>query len=170
MKSLDEYILGETSEQRDFDTRNENRDVASAMASQAQGSIRIFTHSLESPVYNDRHFILHVKNLATRSKNTHINILVKNSASAIKSGHRIIELARQLSSSIHLHIPPREFQEYPGAFMLADDSGFIYKNHGETFKGYYNFNDKLKVRDLEKVFMEAWERSMPDPEMRRLYI
>jgi hypothetical protein len=170
MSESENRILGESNEQIDFDTRDENRELANALASQAERLIRIYTLDLETAIYDDNDFIRTLTRLATSSRKSEIQILVQNSSRAVKTGHRIIELARKFTSSIHLHNPPRNMKEYTSAFLLADESGLLFKAHGDSYKGYANFNDKLRNRDLDKIFHEAWERSQPDPEMRRLYI
>lgn len=169
--SLDEgHSLGETSDRIEFDSRAENRALALALASQSARCIRIFTQDLENFVYDAQDFIQALTSLATRNRRSQIQILVNDPNNAIKMGHRLIELSRSFTSSIHIHNPSREYQDDISAYMLCDDSGYLYKPVASQYKGQVNFNDKLRVRELNKQFEEMWQRSTPDPELRRLYI
>lgn len=165
-----QFILGESNQQNQFEGRLENCDIATELAGQSRQIIRILTPNLEHHVYDDGHFNHAIMSLATRSKQSQIKVLVKDSAQSVKSGHRLIELARKFTSSIHIHVTPDDLVEIDNAFLLADQSGYLYKHVGTLYQGQYNFNDKLKVRELIKVFDNAWDRSKPDPELRRLFI
>ncbi len=167
---LDKYILGETEQLQSFDGRDDNRQIALELCRQAHQQIRIFTPHLESAIYDDADLIQCLSALATRSPQTHIKVLVKDSEQAVKSGHRLIELSRRFTSSMHLHKTPADTDNIDSAFLVVDNAGYLYKQLGSQFHGQFNFNDKLKVRELAKHFDEAWERSRPDPEMRRLFI
>jgi len=164
------YILGESNELISFDSRLENRELAMALIRQVHTQIRILTPNLENPVYDNPQLTQSLNRLVTQNRHASIKVLVNDSGTAVKTGHRIIELSRRLSSSIQLHKTPEEMQEYGAAILLVDDAGYIYKHHGDSFQGQANFNDKLKVRELSKAFDESWERSKSDTELRRLYI
>lgn len=166
----EQYILGEDNALISFDSRMENRELATNLIRQAGKQIKIWTVNLESPIYDNLQLTQSLSKLATKNHHTSIKILVNDSTAAVKAGHRLIELARQFSSSIHLHKIPEDIPEYNAALLLVDDSGYLYKQHGDSFQGQANFNDKLKVLELGKTFDAAWERSKPDTELRRLYI
>ncbi len=167
---LDHYKLGQTNEQAAFENRLENREIATALINQAQQQLRVFTPDLEKSVYDDAYVIHAIEQLALRSRQTQIRVLVRDSGAATRSGHRLIELCRRHTSSIHLHITPKDIDDSDSAFLLVDNAGYIYKTISSTYKGHFNANDKLKVRELGKRFELAWEHSRPDPEMRRLFI
>jgi len=166
----DEFILGETNQLQSFDGRSENRQIVAEFCRQAQQQIRIFTPQLEGDIYDNADLIRSLSALATRSPQTRIRVLVKDSAQAVKSGHRLIELSRRFTSSIHLHKTPVDTDNIDSAFIIVDNAAYLYKQVGSLFRGQFNFNDKLKARELTKHFDEAWERSQPDLEMRRLFI
>ena len=167
---LEAMQLGETSGLEQFDGRRENRDVASALISQAKHKISLFTPNLENPVYDNQDVMSAIRKLASSHRHVRIRILVKDATAAVKTGHRLIETARHFSTSIQIHKTPKDTENIDTAYLLIDDAGYLYKHHGELFQGQFNFNDKFRVRELSKVFDEAWDRSSPDPELRRLYI
>jgi len=165
-----DYTLGENNTLISFDSRLDNREIATSLIRQAKYRIRILTPDLENPVYDNLELNQSLSRLASLHKHSSINILVSDSTAAVKQGHRIIELARQFNSSIHLHQTPQDRQEMNFAMLIADDSGYLYKHHGDSYQGQACFYDKSKVRELAKTFDDAWERSQSDPELRRLFI
>jgi len=167
---LSDYILGDTAELQSFDGRLDNREVVLSLCSQAQQQIRIFTPDLENPVYDNPDLIRALTVLTTRNRKTHIKVLIKDSTQAIKTGHRLIELSRRLTSSIFLHRMPAHIENRDTAFLIVDNSGYCHKHVGTLYHGQFNFNDKIKVRDLGKFFDDAWDQSRADPEMRQLFI
>jgi hypothetical protein len=164
------YILGETDRQVQFDGRLENRQIAAELIKQAHQQICIFTPDLEKHIYDDADLIRSLGQLAIRSRQTQIRVLVRDAEQAVKSGHRLIELYRRHTSSIHIHQIPEDTDNIQAAYLIVDNAGYLYKHMGNLFNGYFNANDKLKVRELSKHFDGAWERSRPDPDMRRLFI
>jgi hypothetical protein len=170
MQNHDENILGETDQIIDFESRLENRELAVAMTEQARQTIRILTVDLESPVYDHESFIQAITRLVKRSRNSTVQILVRDSAQAITHGHRLIECSRKFSSYIHLHNPSRDDEGFTNAFLVADESGYIYKQDATRYEGAANFKDTFRARELNEIFDGYWERSRPDPEMRRLFI
>lgn len=167
---LDHYTLGESNEQQSFDSRIDNREIILHLCRQTRQDIRIFTPDLESPIYDHPDLIRSLTVLATRHRQSVIRILVKDAGQAIKNGHRLIELSRRLTSSIFIHRMPNNIDNRESAYLTADNAGFCHKHAGTLYNGQFNFNDKLKVRDLIKSFDEAWGHSRIDPEMRRLFI
>lgn len=120
MPDTNTNILGETNQIINFETRLENRELAISMAGQARRTLKILTYDLENAVYDCEPFIQAVTQLVKRSQNVKVHILIRDSTSAIKQGHRLIELARKFSSYIHLHNLSRDDEGYMSAFLVAD--------------------------------------------------
>ena len=167
---LEQYTLGETNELISFDSRIENRELATAMIRQAHNEIKILTPNLENPVYVNQELAQSFSRLITQNRHASIKILVNDSTPAVKAGHRLIELSQNFTSRMQIHKTPEEMHEYGEAILLIDNAGYVYKHHGDGFQGQANFNDKLKVREMLQSFDRAWERSKPDSELRRLHI
>lgn len=170
MENLQQYTLGQTGQLIEFDDSDDNRAIIDAMAGQATRSLRILTPDLEPALYDQEGFIRSVTALATRSRFAEILILVDDSDTAARRGHRLIEVARRFPSYIHLHRPCSEHRGFSNSFLLADERGYLNKNHARRYEGSADFNDPLKVRELGARFKEMWERSQPDSGLRRLHI
>ena len=56
------------------------------------------------------------------------------------------------------------------AFLLADDTGYLHRPLYSRYEGTAGFNNPAMNLRLKRYFTEVWERSIPDVEMRRLYL
>jgi hypothetical protein len=97
-------------------------------------------------------------------------ILLQDGRSAVQNGHRIIELSRRLNSRIQIRRPPAEYLDFGETFLLADNSGYLQRPLYSRYEGTASFNNPGTTRRLKQYFMEVWEHSQPDVEMRRLHI
>jgi len=170
MTDFNEYILGESKEKIQLETIEENRMAAIALAKQASRSLHIFSYDLDPMVYDNSEFVDAVKNLAIGHSQAQVHIVIQDSRKIIESGHRIVELARRVSSSIHIRKTPAELKSHSQAFLIADKTGLLYRTIGDRFEGYVNFNDRFECKNLLDFFSSTWEHSTPDPELRRLHI
>ncbi len=168
--SLETAVLGETITRIDLSTSEEHRLAARRMAEQAQRSLLIHTRNLDPAIYDAQDFIDAVGKLARSSRRAEVRILVQDSGPVVQRGHRLIQLAYQLTSFIKIRRPDEMFKDFNQAFLLADDRGYIHRPHGDRFEGTACFNDPARVAELRQYFDRVWEHSQPDPNIRRLDI
>lgn len=163
-------VLAEAAGTLEFSDVRELRDISTHMLGQARRQLLIFSRDLDASVFDQQLFLDGVKQLALSSQYARIQVLLQDNAKAIKEGHRLVELARRLSSAIELHKPHPDHLQQPENFMLVDNSGFVYRKLASRYRGIASFHDPLENRRLDEFFREMWEHSEPDPELRRLYI
>lgn len=167
---LERYILGETAETLAIETLEECAAVSLALVEQAKRTLHVFSRDLDARLYDTAPFLEAVRQLAIRGRFTDIRILVQSTDHAIKSGHRLIELARHLNSYIHMRAVHPEFRDYNQAFLVADEHGFLQRGLADRFEGKASFYDPLEARELVRFFTKVWEMSGRDPGLQRLHI
>ena len=170
MIDFNQCILGESQEKLTIDTLEENRLGAIALAGQAKRTLHIFSYDLEPLIYDNNEFVEAAKNLAIGDSHSYVQIILQDSRKIIDNGHRLVELARRISSSIQIRKTPPELKAHAQAFLIADKTGLLYRSIGERFEGHVNFNDRFECKHLLDFFASTWEHSNPDPELRRLHI
>lgn len=170
MTEFKNCVLGESPEKLVIDSIEQNRLAAIALARQARRSLHIFSYDLDPFIYDHSEFIEAVKNLAIGHSQSFVQIILQDSRKVIDNGHRLIELARRLSSSVQIRKTPPELKTYAQAFLIADKTGLLYRSVGDRFEGYAHFNDRFECKHLLDFFATTWEHSNPDPELRRLYL
>jgi hypothetical protein len=170
MDQTQQYILGEHDEILSLESMQDNRDIALSMIQQAKRSLHIFTQDLDPPLFDTPAFTEAVKNVAIHDSHSYVQIIVKDTKYAVLHGHRLIELARRLSSHIHIRKAGIEYKEYSAAYLIADETGYLRRNNAYRYEGIACFNARNDCRHLLDFFNTAWEKSAPDPELRRLHI
>ena len=170
INDLPKQILGETRGYIDLKGRDDNQMTAIHMVSQATRSLNLFTPNLDPRIFNNEGFIDAVKQLAIGNPRAKVNILILDPSDVVSRGHRIVELARRISSRIFIHRADDEDQDRVDTFMIVDNIGIIHRAHNDRFAGLAEFNNPPEARQLTKTFNDAWERSQPEPELRRLHL
>jgi len=146
------------------------RAVALALASQTRRTLLLHTFDLEARIYDRQPFVDAVSTLVRRHPGACFDVLIQNVNRVVKDGHRLLELARRLGSSIQIRRCAQQYRGYCGAFLLADDAGYIYRPLSSRYEGLASFNNAAEVARLGKYFREVWEHSDTDLELRRLYL
>lgn len=166
------YKLGETKAEIYIDTREENKNIAISLAQQAHQCVDIFTQDMDAEIYNNNEFEQALFNLAKKHPNTRIRILVQNSNKSVQNGHCLIRLAQNITSSVFIHTPSRDFIDKKCAFLVADKLGFLYRVSATNndYKANANFMSPRRAGELVDFFNEAWEHSTPDIQIRRVYM
>lgn len=167
---IDDLRLGETSLEFEVEKLAEARAVAHALAAQARRTLLLHTEDLEPAIYDDSAFLDAVSRLVRAHGQSRIWILINDARKVVQHGHRLIEIARRLSSAIQLRRPAPQYRNDHESFLLVDGCGYLHRRIAARYEGIANFHDPGKVADFEKYFMEVWERSEPDEEIKRLYI
>lgn len=170
INQLEDIVLGDTAVDIEVETSGENRILATHMLSQAGRSLRIFTRELDPLIYDQLDFVAAAKKLALRSRFSNIEILAFESQRIMQRGHRLVNLARSLSSRIQIRRPDKQFETHLQTFMTIDETGYIYRKNADRFEGIVNFSNPREAREMNKLFAEIWDRSHVDTEMRSLHI
>ncbi len=163
-----DLVLGETDQELSIETREENRAVALNLVSQTRQHLVIASRDLDPLIYSNQDFIDALSALARRTRQTQIQILIRDSMAIVRDGHRLIPLSQRLSSSIHIRRIHRDYGRFNEAFLIADRTGVLHRPKADLYEGKVCFKAPLKARELLDTFHTIWEISAPDPELRRL--
>lgn len=153
-----------------FDTGEALATHALALLEQTRRRARLFTHDLESRLYDRNEILDAISRVARQSRFARVEVLVFDPRPAIRDGHRLIELARRLSSFIELRQVHDDYQQDPTAFALFDDRGLLYRSQHALLNGFADYNAPNACQEKHKYFQEVWEKSSPVQEFRRLYL
>ncbi|HKK06811.1 MAG: hypothetical protein P8Y53_17005 [Pseudolabrys sp.] len=170
IENLASYRLGETEGDIILESSEDCREVALALARQAHRSLHIFGQELDPAVYDSSEFNQAVRDVAIAHPSNQIKVLVHDADSVIKRGHRLIELARRVTSHIEIRKLTEDYAHYNEAYLIADGRGLLYRKHAGRYDGIAAFNDPMRARELVRFFEEAWQRSQQFREFRRLQV
>lgn len=170
MPPIEQQILGENRERLVLHQRSDFRQAVQQMASQASRSMDIFTYDLDKPVYDQPGFLEAAKQLALRTPGVAIRILLQRSEKVQKEGHRLIDLARRVTSRIEIRRPHPDYIDHPENFLIVDRMGYVRRSQPERYEGEANFCDPLESKLLSEFFTDVWDRSEVESSLRRLYL
>lgn len=158
--------LGETAELQRFDNPNDARAQALAMLQQARRNLCLYTPDLESWLYN--HVVVQdtCKAFLLANPRNRLRILLRDSSTSIRNGHRLLELARRLSSNLQIRKLHPEHPTEEIAFLLADDRGLLIRPELDQYSGYALYNDPGRTKLRQAQFDQAWDYSILDSDLR----
>lgn len=166
----DDARLGENTEQFTIETHSALREASAALVAQTRWDLIVLTPDLEPLVYDDQGFVDAVKALALIGGRVSIRFLVADAGPAVRRGHRLIELARRLTSFIHIRQLPEHARDGVEAFIVADRRGVLHRKFAERPEGALCFHAPLHARQLLNRFDSAWNEAETDPELQRLHL
>lgn len=151
-----------------FESGTELRAALLTTIQNARHSLVLYSRDLDPPV-TDQHEILDaLRALSLRGRGASIRILLQDPSRAIREGHRLIEQARRLSSIYSLRKVHPEDQQYPSAFAVNDNAGFLFRTFGDRYDGDGHTHHPARANALLRYFNEVWERAEQPPELRAL--
>lgn len=166
----EQYRLGETPGEHRLRDASDARAAALALARQARLQLRIFSRDLDAGLYSNPEFRQAVSDLARAGRQTEVRILVQDPTPAIRRHHELIGLIQQLSSHIGARRVASDWEDEVFAFLLADESGLLWRPYGDQYEGSVDFAAGPRGRELRKWFDTVWDSSQPEPEFRNLRI
>jgi hypothetical protein len=167
---LSMHTLGDTAGKLELRGLASVRDASARMAGQAERSLLLFSRALDPRIYDQQPFLEALRRLAMHSHRSQVRILLVDNQRLVKYNHRLLELARRLTSRIELRRPIAQYAERGDEYLLADHRGYLYREHADEYEGLADFYAPLETRRLQERFQGAWEHSRTDPELRRLYL
>jgi hypothetical protein len=169
-RQFTELRLGVSDLEIELQTCEECRHASEMMVQQCLASLDIFSRDLDARLYDQAPFLQALGSLCLSNRQVRVRILVLDPMTAVKRGHRLIELSRRLSSSIEIRQPHPDYWHHNEAFLVADDCGLICRPLSDRYEGTANFYNPVQAERKTNFFTEVWERSEAHPELRRLHI
>ena len=132
-------------------------------------TIKIFTPDLEAETYNNDELRKQLLAFTQGNRHAQIQILVDDISAALRSGHKLIGLAQQLSSIVTIKDTPADYLGTHISFILFDQAGFIFKSNN-TSHSAISSNCKNRSNKLHAFFTSAWDQAEQNIHTRRLSI
>lgn len=137
-----------------------------------QRSLHLYTPYVEPRLYNDNEVLDAIRAKIVERPRLRFQLLLPPAASWRRSCPRLLHLLERLSSAMELRTlgknEPRERPEFAQEFMIADQTALLHLADPRRCLGSHDQAAFGKARELLNFFTEIWEKSQPDPELRRL--
>jgi len=106
--------------------------------------------------------------LARDSRQTQVRILVNDSRPLVDRGHRLLQLARRLPSSVHLRKLP-EHPDWKGeTVVIKDRDGVLYQPGDGENNAFCEPGSRASTKRHLELFDELWRFGVEDPDLRSM--
>jgi len=144
------------------------RDALAAGIAEARRELIIYSHLLDAAYFDNDQIASAVSAFARRAPATRVRILIHSSQLMVSRGHRILELARRVSSKVSIRLIDPDFDMPDSCFVSWDQTGFWRLPDHREPEGSVHADDPVPARRLFQEFELLWQHGRPDPELREL--
>jgi len=141
---------------------------ASALVASAKMEITLFSQGLDRRTYSSEDFIAPLQTFLLSHQRARLRVLVHTPSAAMRTGHRLIELGRRLSSRIEFRELLSERQLIRKEFLIIDESALLLRDSPDQLEARYYAHAPLLARDQKREFDTWWQESPPAAEFRDL--
>ncbi|MBB2496325.1 DUF7931 domain-containing protein [Aquipseudomonas ullengensis] len=160
------FLLGSHADLERFAHPQQIQAHALALLQQARHSLCLYTPDLEPWLYSHSSVQDACSRFLLASPKNHLRILLRDVSRPVKQGHRLLNLARRLTSNLHIRKINPDLPSEEAAYLLADSHGLLLRPQVEQYAGYALYNDPGRVRLRQAQFDQAWDTSVLDPDLR----
>jgi hypothetical protein len=151
-------------------TRDEMRQAAIEVVSEASRKVSIFTHDLEPGIYDNAEFLEIIKKLVLSQTYARIRVLIADPSRAIKNGNKFVHLGRRLNTYIEFRHVREDLRTHGEAFCIADETALVYRLQASRWEGIADTHEPAVAKLYSKMFDEIWLASEVAMEFRQLGI
>ncbi|MGB5491189.1 MAG: hypothetical protein WBM76_10225 [Woeseiaceae bacterium] len=151
-------------------TKEEMRQAAIEVVSEASRKVSIFTHDLEPGIYDDPEFLEIVKRLVLSQTYARIRVLISDPSRAVKNGNNFVHLGRRLNTYIEFRHVREDLRTHAEAFCIADETALVYRLQANGWEGIADTHEPAVAKLYSKMFDEIWLASEVETEFRQLGI
>ena len=145
-------------------------ELAVDLCSSASREICILSPRLDHDVFDNAELVDAIGVLIRSSRQTRVRILVSDSRALVTRGHRLLQLARRLPSSVQIQKQVDHPQWKGETIVICDRDGVLYKPGDSDHEGFYEPSSRASTQRHLELFDELWRHSEQDVELRSLSI
>lgn len=162
------FLLGKHDRLERFSHPDQAQAHALALLQQARHSLCLYSTDLEPWLYSHSSVQEACTRFLLASPRNRLRILLRDVTRPVKEGHHLLNLARRITSNLHIRRINPDHPADGSTYLLADDRGLLLREQPELFAGYALYNDPARVRQLQAQFDQAWDNSIADPDLRSI--
>lgn len=137
----------------------------------ARRDVRIFAPDLDAALLNREQVQEALVRLTHHNRNARVRILVADGDKVASQGHRLVHLARRLSSFISIRVLAVDSRDVSHCWLLADGKALLWRpDYGQLRHGMVQHNDPARSGALSRQFDKHWEQSTSAVALRQLHL
>jgi hypothetical protein len=150
-------------------------DAVAAMRLKLLGAAR-YKLAIHLPVLSPTLFsqpaeLAELRRIALAGRGAEIRIVLGNPAAALRAGHRLIDLAQRLPSTLRIRTPTEEdanSETETSSWLLNDTGGYLFQPDAVRWEGRAALQDRPGQAPLLLQFEQIWERALPATQLQAL--
>ena len=151
------------------DSREAIADARLQLLGRARRRVCVHLPLLELDAYASDAELAALRRIATSGRGAQIRILLHDTTSVARDGHRLLALIQRLTSAIEVRRPVDEIDlSYRAAYLLNDTAGYLLLADAQRQHGRAALNDAATQAPLQRHFDDVWQRAVPASELQRL--
>lgn len=153
------------------DSMEAAREAVQSLLDQARYQVDILSPHLDPQLYDQGPALEALRRVVVDGRHrARIRILVADPEQITQRGHRLVNLARQLSTYMDIRKLGEDDITDPPCWLIVDRQSHARWEAGTGYDGIVGPGCRAESVRLERAFSERWSRSVADPSLRRLHI
>lgn len=144
--------------------------VALDLARQCGRQLRLCSPDLDHALFDNDAFAAALSELARRHRQSEVRMLVRDARPLVERGHRLVELARRLSSSVRIRLIDDRIDDGNESYLVADLRGVLCFDNREPEQAWADYNNQPLAESFRDRFDLLWERAAESPDLRALHL
>ncbi|MET1253749.1 hypothetical protein [Aliikangiella maris] len=125
----------------------------------ARQKIQLYTDNLDPRILNDSQIESALRQFIRLSRNSRLEILIKDERNLQGIDHAIVRLSQKYTSFIDLRVIPKDFHDNYFSFYIIDGKRMIYRPQADRYEAEYRQLPDGKLNQRSKYFNEVWQQS-----------
>jgi len=112
-----------------------------------------------------------LRRIAIAGRGAEIRIVLGDPAAALRTGHRLIDLAQRMPSVLRIRTPAEEdtsAETQASSWLLNDTNGYLFLPDADRSEGRAALKDGPGQAPLLLQFEQIWQRAMPATQLQAL--
>ncbi len=142
--------------------------LAVELCSSAAREVCILSPRLDPMAFDTEELSNALGVLIRSTRQTRVRVLVADSRDMVTRGHRLLNLARRIPSSVQI----KKLAEHPQwrgeTIVICDRDGVLYKPGDSDREGFYEPSSRASTKRHLELFEELWRHGVEDVELRSI--
>ncbi|PKM23030.1 MAG: hypothetical protein CVV10_01335 [Gammaproteobacteria bacterium HGW-Gammaproteobacteria-14] len=152
------------------DDRGAFEQACDSLLSSCRRHARIFAPDLDQQLLNRDAVSEQLVRLVRENRNARIQIMLNDPESVVQSGHRLLYVARRLSSYISIRVSPIELQDMEQCWLIADEHALLWRPDFRYLRHGIRQYGGERVGQLQRLFDNHWDKATTAPSLRQLHL
>ena len=149
-----------------IESREDIRQHTLKLFGQARHSLCLYSPDLEPWLYNHNDIAQASRRFLLAHPRNRLRILLADPTPVIQHGHRLLTLARRLTSGLQIRTLNPAYPAQSAAILVIDHCGLLVRPGPEHTTGYALYQSLGRARAMRHQFDSAWEQSLSHPDLR----